>query len=212
MVQLFFIRADMSPLEAIDNGGDSAICGDCQHRGTVIDGRVVDRSCYVDIAKSVTAVYGAHARGVYPVVSIDVMAELLRDRRVRIGAYGDAACLPVGILDSIMEHVEAKTGYTHQWRKRPDLAKWCMASCDCDADYVEAKAAGWRTFRVRGENDPLHVREQICPANDEAGKRTTCHACIACGGTSAKARVDMAIIVHGAADKVRAFHSHTIAA
>jgi hypothetical protein len=51
----------------------------------------------------------------------------------------------------------------------------------------------------------LNAREIVCPASKEAGAKTTCAACVACGGQSAKARVDVAIIVHGAASKVNAF-------
>ena len=42
MVQLWILRADVHPMEAISTGTDSSICGGCKHRGA--NGR--ERSCY----------------------------------------------------------------------------------------------------------------------------------------------------------------------
>jgi len=39
--------------------------------------------------------------------------------------------------------------------------------------------------------------EVVCPASEEAGKRTPCSDCRACGGTSAKARASIVIMAHG---------------
>jgi hypothetical protein len=72
-----------------------------------------------------------------------------------------------------------------------------MASADSSADRAEANAAGWRTFRVRAADGAIEPREVTCPASKEAGYRTTCADCRACGGTRAKARADIVIIAHG---------------
>jgi hypothetical protein len=73
-----------------------------------------------------------------------------------------------------------------------------MASVDSEAEATEARGNGWRTFRVRAASAPLMTGAEIaCPASDEAGKKTTCADCKACGGMSAKARVSIAIIAHG---------------
>jgi hypothetical protein len=58
------------------------------------------------------------------------------------------------------------------------------------------------------KGDRLNPREISCPASVEAGAKTSCSACKACGGTSAKAKIDIAIIAHGAASKVNAFNAH----
>lgn len=55
---------------------------------------------------------------------------------------------------------------------------------------------GWRTFRVRGEHESLHVDEVICPASEEAEHSTTCLDCQLCRGQDRKAR-SVAIIAHG---------------
>jgi hypothetical protein len=76
-----------------------------------------------------------------------------------------------------------------------------MASCDSSADRAMAKVLGFRTFRVRSHAEPVETREVICPASAEAGKRTSCAACKACGGTSAKAKADVVILAHGVGAK-----------
>ena len=35
MLQTYILRADISPLEAIQTGADASICGDCGHRGII---------------------------------------------------------------------------------------------------------------------------------------------------------------------------------
>ena len=205
MVQLWFLRADMSPVEAIHSGADASICGDCVHRGSVQAGRNVDRSCYVTVFQAPLVIYKAYQRGIYPEATANEARLLLAGRRVRIGAYGDPAAVPFEVLANALADTDAHTGYTHQWRTRPELKTYCMASCDSAADYKEAVAAGWRTFRVRRSTDQIFNREVVCPASHEAGKKTTCAACVACGGTEAKARANITIIAHGMAAKVNAY-------
>ena len=209
LVQTWIIRDDMSPTEAVAIGADSAICGACPHMGQIVDGRNVNRSCYVTVFQAPLSVYKAYKRGIYAEpINEDVAAEMLRGKRVRLGAYGDPSAVPFAVWDSILRFTEARTGYTHQWRNRPvALARYVMASCDNDADYVDAKAMGYRTFRVRTVSEPIHKREIACPASKEMGVKTNCAACVACGGNSAKARVDVTIIAHGAASKVNAFNA-----
>lgn len=197
MVQTFIIRQDMRPLDAARLGYDYSICGHCPHRPSN------DGSCYVNIGRSVESVFGAFVRGRYarPHVDYDVslLPELFADSIFRLGSYGDPAAAPFRVWQHATARVKARNGYTHQWREFPQFAALCMASVDTEAQAAEARANGWRTFRVRAASAPLMAGAEIaCPASDEAGKRTTCADCKACGGTSAKARVSIAIIAHGA--------------
>jgi hypothetical protein len=134
---------------------------------------------------------------------------MLEGRMVRMGSYGDPAAVPVAIWQAMMARVAAKTGYTHQWHtgRFDGLQAFCMASCDTASEHTVAKALGWRTFRVRLADEPLMAREIVCPASKEAGAKTSCDACKACGGNTAKARVDIAIMAHGAASKVNAYNA-----
>lgn len=206
LVQTFILRADQTPVEAIHSGADRSICGDCPHRGDVVDGRNVGRSCYVTVFQAPLVVWKSWQRGIYPELVPTDAAELLAGKTVRLGSYGDPAAVPFDVWAELLAQTGARTGYTHQWRTCDQrFARYTMASCDNAQDYVDAKASGWRTFRVRATSEALQEREIVCPASAEAGNKTTCAACRACGGHSAKARADVAIVVHGVAGKVNAF-------
>lgn len=194
LVQTYIIRRDMTPIEASRSGADRSICGDCEHRGTETSAR----SCYVNLGHGPRVVYDAFRRGVYGAVDVETAAEMMRARRIRLGTYGDPAALPISVWDSVLAYSGHVTGYTHQWRSAPEFARYCMASADSPSDRAAARMLGFRTFRVRGENDPLEHGEVQCPAAKEAGFRTTCDACVACGGHSAKAKADISIVAHGA--------------
>jgi len=71
-----------------------------------------------------------------------------------------------------------------------------MASVDTLEERAEAEQL-FRTFRVRRKGEPLDEGEISCPASKEAGKLTTCAACMLCGGTSKVAK-SISIEAHGA--------------
>ncbi len=210
LLQTWILRADTSPVDAIHSGADASICGSCPHRGTIKDGRNVGRSCYVTVFQAPLVVYKGFARGLYPAVTPEEARDLVAGQMVRLGSYGDPAAVPFRIWETMLAHVSGKAGYSHQWRAFPELAAYCMASCDSASEQVQAKLLGWRTFRVRNPHEPLAAREIICPASKEAGHKTSCDACKACGGTTAKARVDVAIMAHGVAGKVNAFAARSV--
>jgi hypothetical protein len=199
MVQVWILRADIAPQAAAHSGADASICGNCPHRGDVVDGRNVGRTCYVTLFQAPRSVFASWQRGIYP--AADDLAQLGAGRMIRLGAYGDPAAVPLHIWEALTQRCAGFTGYTHQWARFPELAPYCMASCDSNDDRAAAKLLGFRTFRVRAAADPLQPREVICPASAEAGKRTSCAECKACGGTSAKAKADIAIVAHGVGAK-----------
>lgn len=195
MVQTFIIRSDISPTDALRTGDDVSVCGQCPHRPAV------NGTCYVNVGRSVRSVFEAYQRGRYARPGIDydpaILPELFRDAIFRLGSYGDPAAAPLPIWQHATQYVKARNGYTHQWRRFPLFKSLCMASADSVADAEEAQSRGWRTFRVRHVAETLQPREVMCPASKEAGVRTTCADCRACGGTSAKAKASIAIIAHG---------------
>jgi hypothetical protein len=209
LLQTWILRADQSPIQAIHSGADSSICGACPHRGILkrLKGKLRNsgRSCYVTVFQAPLVVWKAFKRGIYPQVTPQQASELVADRMVRLGAYGDPAAIPFHVWQTMLARVSGKAGYTHQWAKFPELAEYCMASCDNESDYATAKILGFRSFRVRRSTDPVLPREVVCPASKEAGNKTSCDACKACGGTSAKARADIVIAAHGARGKINAF-------
>jgi hypothetical protein len=204
MVQVYILRADMNPLKAVQIGADESICGSCQHRGKVIKDRKtgerknVGRSCYVTLMHGPRVVWDAFSRGIYPDIPLAKARKLLARRRVRLGAYGDPGAVPSRVWEQALDLVTELSGYSHLWREFPMLSAFCMASCDSEQDREEAKALGFRTFRVRGKSDPKLDGEGHCPASKEMGKATQCAQCLLCGGARSAAKADITIIAHGA--------------
>ena len=210
VLQTYILRADMLPMQAIKAGADKAICGTCPHRGPVdaalASGLPVpygSRSCYVNVSRGVTVVYKAFQRGSYPLaIRENEMRELGAGRIIRLGTYGDPAAVPARVWMHLLSQSEAHTGYTHAWREErfSTLKAWTMASADTAQDHAEARAAGWRTFRVRDRAEAVLPAEFICPASEEAGKKVTCSQCKACGGADGR-KGSPVIIAHGALAK-----------
>tara|TARA_R110000824_G_scaffold123255_1_gene280953 strand:+ start:1460 stop:2239 length:780 start_codon:yes stop_codon:yes gene_type:complete len=196
LAQLWILRSDIGPIDAVKTGADTSICGDCKHRG---DGTGKRRSCYVSVINAPRSVAKTYRQGGYVSMRPSDVATHLASRGmgIRIGAYGDGAALPVSVLADLT-HGIFHTGYTHAWQARPDLRPWLMASVDNPAEYDAAKQSGWRTFRVRTTDENLDPQEIACPASDEAGKRTSCDHCGLCDGSRPDdQRKSIAIIAHG---------------
>jgi hypothetical protein len=202
MVQTWILRSDVSPTEALKSGADSSVCGNCPHRPAN------NGSCYVRVFQAPTVTWKAFHRGRYARPGIDfdkpLLAKLFAGKAFRMGSYGDPAAAPFPLWRMCTVNASVVNGYTHQWRDARFQAfkLLCMASADSVADMNEAHAAGWRTFRVRAESEPvMKGLEVICPASKEAGFKTDCASCKSCGGNSAKAKVSMVIVAHGAVAK-----------
>jgi hypothetical protein len=199
MIQTWILRDDISPVDAIHSGNDSSVCGDCPHRGIIVDGKNRKRTCYVTIFQAPRSVWASMKRGIYPDIAPNYLANgMFKNLNVRVGSYGDPAAVPVYIWKAILKHAKSNTGYTHQWRTAPlEFKNFVMASADNADDVFEAKALGYRTFRVRGDTEPLLKNEIACPASKEMGHKTNCNDCKGCGGIGSKARVGFAIMDHG---------------
>lgn len=209
MIQIWILREDIHPNNAVNDGEDSSICGDCIHRGRLIwdqeklKRRVTARTCYVKVFQAPSNVWKAYKRGLYPEISPYDIPELMQDRAARFGAYGDPAAAPYEVINAIGLTASFVTGYTHLWKNCDGrFKKWLMASADSAEERIDAKTLGYRTFRVRADFDDVDKLEVACPAAKEMGAKTTCDKCKACGGLSAKAKADITIMAHGDAVKV----------
>ncbi len=188
MAQVWILREDIAPTEAVNTGGDDAICGNCRHRS----GSNIGRSCYVIWWTAPMQVWKTCRD--QPVTRLKF--EDVVGRPLRISAYGDPAAVPTDLWTSLVLFGGKWTGYTHQWRTCDQtLRGMLMASVDSKAERAEAIAKGWRTFRVRREEDTLDG-DIVCPASEEGGMRTTCAQCRLCQGTSTTAK-NIAILPHG---------------
>lgn len=201
MVQTWILPADTPPVDAVKTGADEAVCGDCKHRP------VNGNSCYVNVFHAPRAVYARYQRGGYERVALNSagMRRLTENKTVRIGSYGDPAAVPVKVWRSLLKHAAGHTSYTHQWRRSDRntqaLKAFTMASVDSVAEQMDAQMAGWRTFRVRREDENVLRGEIMCPASEEAGKRRTCSTCTACRGVgevASRGFRGVAIVAHGA--------------
>lgn len=203
-LQTWILPRDIDPLRAIKTGADEAICGDCPHRGSTEYGHNSGRSCYVAVHQAPRNVWLAQQRGSYPerIAVLDLIA-LGYGCMIRLGTYGDPAAVPFWVWRALTREASWVMGYTHQWRDcHSELKTLCMASVDTPGEQARARALGWRTFRVRTADQDVAPHEVVCPASAEAGHRSTCEQCRACGGLNAKAKADIVIIVHGTAGKV----------
>ena len=197
MVQTYILADNSkSPVQSARDLDDAAICGDCPHR------RGMGGSCYVNLGQGARAVLDGVNRGIYPVAGAD-LAQLIAQRMVRLGTYGDPAAVPASVWENLLTTAAGSTGYTHQWRNALGLAVrgFCMASADTEADRDLARSMGFRTFRVRTSDAPVMPGEFICPASAEAGKTKTCADCGACAGGTASRKADPVIVVHGSLQK-----------
>lgn len=140
-------------------------CGDCQLRNP----EPGKPRCYV---------CGYHVAEIRKIAASPDWFPHTRD--VRIGAHGDPASVPAHVLRSMVALYAAHTGYTEEWRNRPDLRDLCMASVGSEAERAEAKALGWRTFRRLDVGDKLQPDEALCRAKN--GERVTCSVCGRCSG------------------------------
>ncbi len=199
MVQTWILREDMAPTDAVKTGADVSICGQCPHRG---DGTGKGRTCYVTVFQAPLSVWKAYKRGAYAEAIPSVAG-----RMVRLGSYGDPAAVPTAVWAAFTAGAIAWTGYTHQWRTADAaLQRFCMASCDSEADRAAAKLQGWRTFRVVNTacgDAPKLKGEVVCPASEEAGRKLACETCKSCDGTASDRRGDIVIRAHGAAASAR---------
>ena len=195
MLQTWIMRADMDPISASRTGADYSICGNCVHRGQAHDaphGQAKGRSCYVTLALAPQAIWRSLVRGVYS--RCDDLRALGRGKMIRIGSYGDGAAVPRNIWDELCAEAAGWTAYTHQGNPDPDRF---MTSVESQVDAIHAWNRGERTFRVvRTIDDLIAGSEILCPASDEAGKRTTCANCKLCAGASISAK-NIAIVAHG---------------
>jgi hypothetical protein len=162
LVQIWILNANMLPLQAVASNADRSVCGDCKHRGS---------TCYVALHMAPHQIYRHWKNGGY---AIALNTDYLAGRMVRFGAYGDPAALPLALVEEIVGKAAGHTGYTHQWKMEyvQPYKKYLMASVDSMDEYREAKAMGWRTFRIKNADETKLKQEIVCPASIEAGKKS----------------------------------------
>ena len=205
-IQTWIIRQDCPPTEAVRQGIDDAICGNCPLRPVNAQAKQRETGrheamCYVNTMFAPNNVYRTWKAGKYPTVDPVIAGQIAKTRHhpIRIGSYGDPAAIPPEIWDQLLALQEEHTGYTHQWRNHPEYARTLMASVGSEAEREQAKAMGFRTFRVLSGNETKAPGEIWCPASDVGGHKSQCDRCQLCSGSRGptEARKDIAIYDHG---------------
>ena len=195
MAQLWILADGAHPMDALRSGADHAVCGDCSLRGELGKGR----ACYVNLGFAPSQIYKAYQAGKYETCAPNMIAMAFVGHKVRLGAYGDPAALPLAILLAVTRYCDGWTGYTHQWRTCPTAySHFLMASVESEREATAARAIfGYRTFRVKQAGESTLHGEVVCPASAEMGHKTTCEKCLACMGKAAKAKAPIVINAHG---------------
>lgn len=186
MVQLWIIRSDISPVEAVQKKLDSSICGLCPHRHNL------GGACYVLPFQAPQRVFESYKKGNYK--NIDEMAiNAFKYRKVRLGAYGDPAAIPANILKEFVSYFEGFTGYTHQVN-HPNfdsaITDFCMISCETENEAKRQHKLGRKTFRVKTDLMEKLDNEVVCLSESHD---LSCLDCGLCNGKS----VNIVINVHG---------------
>ena len=201
MAQVWILRDDISPVEAVITGGDYSICGNCPHRRQA-DG---SRSCYVNVGQAPNSVWKTYKRGGYKLLwQYEELQQALSGKRIRWGAYGDPSIISPDIVSLLNSYADGHTGYTHQW-KQPFASAYkgiFQASVDGWNDYLTASAAGWKCFLVVDKNGHSLAPQQAkqCPATVDHSQ-AQCKTCKLCDG----AKADIYVEAHGSGSKYVAF-------
>ena len=189
MLQTWILLRDVAPNEAQRTGQDESVCGQCPLRPLLhaMD-PIGDEPCYVLTYQAPLSTWKANRYA--PVFPVEGTRALVAGRKVRRGAYGDPGAVPAHVWDIFTDN--AGTGYTHQWRGAY-LSSFAMASVHDATERAEARARGYRTFRVSASADDIMPGEILCPASKEAGELTQCADCNLCDGS----RADVSFGAHG---------------
>jgi len=179
MAQLYILRSDMRPVEAVMTGQDASTCGNCPLRPSQTDGV----KCYVNTGRLLSiweSIPNLPRRSPREIGEyLDAVGLELRE-----GSYGDPAMIPFDVRDAI--NPKRGTSYTHQWSESwadSRGARFSMASVQTIEEKREANAAGYRTYRVTSGN--LEPDEILCP---ELTRNANCKACGLCAGNRVKAK------------------------
>jgi len=131
-----------------------------------------------------------------PEYSHEIAAQIVTmcaDRYVRFGTYGEPSLMPIALVGCIVAVAKSWTGYTHQWRTKPEYAPYFMASTHNADDERLASLIGYRSFVA----SPTPLSQFVsCPASAEMNFKSNCSKCGLCSGTKGKGSKSVIILEH----------------
>ena len=179
MAQVYILRADVRPVEAVTTGEDVSTCGNCPLRPTLATGA----KCYVN-----TGWLGKLWDSIpnLPRLNPVAVGDWLESSKLELreGAYGDPAMIPNWIRRELNRG--RGTSYTHQWNEPwidPNASDYSMASVQTVDEKNAANAMGYRTYRVTSGD--LEPDEILCP---EITSGANCKDCGLCAGNRVQAK------------------------
>ena len=197
VVQTYHLPTQTHPIDATKNGQDESVCGNCPLKPSN------SGVCYVRLGHGPSSVYRTFKNGRYPHIKdlskTEQRATIERfknAKKLRLGAWGEPSSDIKSSLYLAGLAGKNTLSYTHQWRTNPQLRPFTMASVDTKADYLEAKAQGWRTYRhtanLADDKNSIQLErfdnEIIYPF---VTKKIQCADCGLCNGTQAKTQRDI---------------------
>lgn len=198
MHQTWILNRDVHPFEALKNGRDFCVCGDCPARFNPDTNTLV---CYVNPVTT-GQVWKSYQNNRYKPVTIDAHSNIWFDLKpLRIGAYGDPAAVPIHVwtdwLELLVPLKMQWTGYTRRWQhpENQPMKEFLMASTFSAAEQAQASALGWHTYRVLPAGADLPAQSTICPGSKEGNYAKTCRECLLCRG--AAGTKDVVTYAHG---------------
>jgi hypothetical protein len=179
MAQVYILRADVRPVEAVTTGADVSTCGNCPLRPTLATGA----KCYVN-----TGWLGKLWDSIpnLPRLNPVAVGDWLESSKLELreGAYGDPAMIPNWIRRELNRG--RGTSYTHQWNEPwidPNASDYSMASVQTVDEKNAANSMGYRTYRVTSGD--LEPDEILCP---EITSGANCKDCGLCAGNRVQAK------------------------
>jgi hypothetical protein len=198
MAQVWILNKNTNPVDALKNGESAKVCFDCTH--------LKNSTCYVNVGQAPQAVYKAYKAGKYAPLDLDVLKAMIKWKAVRFGAYGEPVLIPLHLVKFMAIHARGFTGYTHQWKNLEYLEyrAYFMASADNESEVIKAHQMGYRTFRVKGENQANLTNEIDCP---NATTGVQCRDCTLCDGLGVHGKgKSITAVVHGTKGKINKFN------
>lgn len=192
MTQVYILRQNENPTDALVTGQDRSICGDCFLRPQKTGGQNAGRTCYVQVYPYVLRVWQSYQAGRYiPLTDISGPTWAWLDGSdVRFGAYGDPGVVPTDVWGAMFERPLGKwTGYVNQWRDDwmdHELSRWFMASVIKPDEMEHALDLGYRYYRILAPQEDRVRGELHCPHDlswNPRSKTRRSHKvrCIDCG-------------------------------
>ena len=168
----------------------------------------IERACYVIVSQAPTIIFKAYKRGLYCEATPEQAAKYVLGRALRIGAYGDSAALPIGVVEPLADAADTVTNYTHSgcydMSRAKQLAQFTMLSADNLKQAERYWKSGARTFRVSSDwtlidgvrrlND-IADGESQCPKT--ISKQVSCVGCGLCDGLKRGIKSSIVAPSHG---------------